>query len=85
LIVPPCRQETLGDLLLQRPCFFEQRIETPKERSEFFGGKKTLIAHGFTFPLDRRIPNIITAEKQNRLVSSHSSVFLLSFRHPACL
>ena len=45
LILPPRRQQTFGDLLLQRPRFLEQRVETPEESSEFLGGEKSLVAH----------------------------------------
>jgi hypothetical protein len=45
LIPLPRHQQALRDLLLQRPRFFKERIETPEESSEFLGGEKSLVAH----------------------------------------
>ena len=44
-IVPPRRQKTLRDLMLQGPRLFNQRVEPLEEGSEFLGGEKALLAH----------------------------------------
>lgn len=45
LILPPRREETSGDVLLERSRLFDQRIEPLEEGSEVLGGEKALLGH----------------------------------------
>jgi hypothetical protein len=65
LVLPPLRQQTICDVLLQRARFFDERVELPEERSQFLGGEKALLAHDD--PLSRRIANARPREKQSRM------------------
>jgi hypothetical protein len=70
LVLTTRRDQTGGDLLLQRARLGDKRIQAAKQGSEFIRGEKALLAH----TTDGRITVFMGLEQQDRFLSGRSSV-----------